>query len=61
MDSVGEDGGTIDVCAEIAALPAGGLDTDLMVTLMTSSTEVTGDRIVELHCIGHTWKSFVHA
>jgi len=39
MDSVGEDGGTIDVCAEIAALPAGGLDTDLMVTLMTSSTD----------------------
>jgi len=31
--------GTIGVCAEIAALPAGGLDTDLMVTLMTSSTD----------------------
>jgi len=34
-DSVGEDGGTIDVCAEIAALPTGGLETDLVVTLST--------------------------
>ena len=39
MDSVGEDGGTIDVCAEIAALPAGGLETDLVLTLMTSNTD----------------------
>ena len=33
MDSDGEGGGTIDVCAEIASLPAGGLETDLVVTL----------------------------
>jgi len=35
MDSVGEGGGTIDVCAEILALPMGGLGTDLVVTLST--------------------------
>ena len=34
-DSVGEDGGTIDICAEIATLPMGGLETDLVVTLST--------------------------
>ena len=35
--SVAEDvgNGTISVCAEIAALPAGGLETDLVVTLST--------------------------
>ena len=32
-DSVAETGGTIDICAEIAALPGGGLGTDLVVTL----------------------------
>jgi len=35
MDSVAEDGGMIDVCAEIAALPTGGLETALVVTLST--------------------------
>ena len=37
MDTVAEDvgTGTIDVCAEIAALPGGGLETDLVVTLST--------------------------
>jgi len=35
MDSVGKDGGTIDICAEIAALPTAGLETDLVVTLST--------------------------
>jgi len=34
-DTVAENvgAGTIDVCAEIAALPVGGLETDLVVTL----------------------------
>jgi len=37
MVSVAEDvgTGTIGVCAEIAALPGGGLETDLVVTLST--------------------------
>ena len=35
MDSVAEAGIEIDVCAEIEALPAGGLQTDLVVTLST--------------------------
>jgi len=37
MVSVAEDveTGMIGVCAEIAALPAGGLETDLVVTLST--------------------------
>jgi len=37
MVSVAEDvgTGTIAVCAEIASLPAGGLQTDLVVTLST--------------------------
>jgi len=37
MVSVAEDVGTgmIDVCAEIAALPMGGLETDLVVIMST--------------------------
>ena len=35
MDSVAEAGTAIEVCAQIAALPAGGLGTDLVVTLST--------------------------
>ena len=37
MDTVAEDvgTGTIDICVEIAALPMGGLETDLVVTLST--------------------------
>jgi len=39
MDSVAEDGGTIEVCAEIVALPAGGLGTDMVVMLSTSNAD----------------------
>jgi len=38
-DSVAETGGTIDICAEITALPADGLGTDLVVNLATSNTD----------------------
>ena len=41
-NSVGEDGGTISVCAEIAALPGGGLATDLVVTLSTMNGTKAG-------------------
>jgi len=34
--------GTIGVCAEIAALPAGGLETDLVVTLSTTNGTKAG-------------------
>jgi len=42
--SVAEDvgTGTIDVCAEIAALPMGGLETDLVVTLSTMDSTKAG-------------------
>jgi len=46
MDSVGEDGGTINVCAEIAALPTGGLETDLVVTLSTMDGTKAGLQIL---------------
>ena len=44
MNSVAEDVGTgmIDVCAEIAALPMGGLETDLVVTLSTADGAKAG-------------------
>jgi len=45
MDSVAESGIEIDVCAEIEALPAGGLQTDLVVTLSTVDGAKAG-----LHC-----------
>jgi len=50
MVSVAEDvgSGTIDVCAEIAALPAGGLQTDLVVTLSTMDGAKAG-----LQCSQH--------
>ena len=41
-DTVDEDGGTISVCAEITALPIGGLEIDLVVTLFTSGNVKTG-------------------
>jgi len=44
MVSVAEDvgTGTIGVCAEIAALPMGGLETDLVVTLSTTDGAKAG-------------------
>ena len=42
MDSVNEAGTTIDVCAQIMDLPAGGLGTDLVVTLFTMNGAKAG-------------------
>ena len=39
MDAVAETNGTIDVCAQIVTLPAGGLGSDLVVALVSSSTD----------------------
>ena len=40
--SVNEIFGTVNVCAEIAALPVDGLQTDLIVTLSTSNGSKAG-------------------
>ena len=37
--SVPESGGMVNICAQIHALPAGGLGTDLVVALSTSNTD----------------------
>jgi len=44
MVSIAEDvgTGTIDVCAEIVALPGSGLETDLVVTLSTTDGAKAG-------------------
>ena len=42
MDSVAEAGTAIDVCAEIRDLPAGGLGTDLVVTLSAMGSTKAG-------------------
>ena len=57
MVSVAEDVGTgmIGVCAEIAAVPGGGLETDLVVTLSTMDGTKAG-----LQCWQHQYFLMAH-